>query len=190
MLALLTTVHVLVALVLILVVLLQSARGTDLAGAFGGMGSQTAFGPRGTATFLSKTTTALAAIFMVTSLTLSMLSNRIRGRSSSVLSGEKTTATKPQPLPPTRQGLPTQPNMTVIPVAPTQQPQIPGVTGTTAPGTPATAVPTLPGQPKVTVTQVPPQPPATGGQAAPGNSQQQAPPAQTQPNESPPKTSP
>src|SRR4029077_3206924 len=89
----LTAIHVLVALVLILVVLLQSARGTDLAGAFGGMGSQTAFGPRGTTTFLSKTTAGLAAVFMVTSLSLAVLSNRTR-RSGSVLSGEKTAPVK------------------------------------------------------------------------------------------------
>ena len=45
---LLLTIHILVAVVLILVVLLQSARGTDIAASFGGMGSQAAFGPRGT----------------------------------------------------------------------------------------------------------------------------------------------
>ena len=103
MVALLTTVHVLVALVLILLILLQSARGTDLAGAFGGMGSQTAFGPRGTTTFLSKTTTVLAAIFMVTALSLAILSNRSRGRGGSILSREKPAGQSQQakqPVPP------------------------------------------------------------------------------------------
>ena len=54
---LLTFLHVLVCLFLIVVVLLQSGKAADLAGAFGGMGSQTAFGPRGSATLLSKATT-------------------------------------------------------------------------------------------------------------------------------------
>ena len=65
-----TAVHVIVCLILILVVLLQSGKAADLAGAFGGMGSQTVFGPRGTATVLSKATTVAAALFMVTSLSL------------------------------------------------------------------------------------------------------------------------
>ena len=54
MVILLSIIHVLVCLILILIVLLQSGKGADLAGAFGGGGSQTAFGARGTATFLSK----------------------------------------------------------------------------------------------------------------------------------------
>ncbi len=68
-----TIVHVLVCLFLILVVLAQQGKGQDLASAFGGAGSQTAFGARGTATLLSKITAAAAAIFMITSLTLSFL---------------------------------------------------------------------------------------------------------------------
>ena len=52
-------------LVLIIVVLLQSGKAADLAGAFGGMGSQTAFGPRGSATLLSRATTFSAVAFMV-----------------------------------------------------------------------------------------------------------------------------
>ena len=59
-----------------LVVLLQSGKAADLAGAFGGMGSQTAFGPRGSATVLSKATTIAAVLFMVTSLSLSVLYTR------------------------------------------------------------------------------------------------------------------
>src|SRR3989304_4642843 len=64
---LLTGFHVLVSLILILVVLRQSGRAADLAGAFGGAGSQTAFGPRGAATFLSRATTWCAVMFMLTS---------------------------------------------------------------------------------------------------------------------------
>src|SRR3982074_3602810 len=63
----LVTLHVMVCGLLIIVVLLQSGEAADLAGAFGGAGSQTAFGPRGAATFLSKATTWCAIMFMITS---------------------------------------------------------------------------------------------------------------------------
>ncbi len=69
---LITIVHVAVCLFLIGVVLLQSGKSGDLAAAFGGQGSQTAFGPRGAATALSKATTWSAVIFMVTSIVLSI----------------------------------------------------------------------------------------------------------------------
>lgn len=63
-------IHIVVSFLLIIIVLLQSGKSADLAGAFGGMGSQSTFGPRGAATFLSKMTTTLAILFMVTSLVL------------------------------------------------------------------------------------------------------------------------
>jgi preprotein translocase subunit SecG len=72
--------HVFVCLVLILVVLLQSSKGSGLAGAFGGAGGQTMFGGQETATFLSRLTTYLAILFMVLSLLLAFMSAR---RSSS-----------------------------------------------------------------------------------------------------------
>ena len=118
MFGLLTAFHVLVAVFLILMVLLQSARGADLAGAFGGMGSQTAFGPRGTATFLSKATVVLAITFMVTSVTLAIMANQVRGTGGqSVLSEEPAapasgTATPPAP------GVIPQPTVQVIPPGP------------------------------------------------------------------------
>ena len=70
--AILVTLHVLVCFVLVLVIMLQSGNAADLAGAFGGAGSQTAFGPRGAATFLSRATTWCAIVFMMTSLALSV----------------------------------------------------------------------------------------------------------------------
>src|SRR5262252_2285342 len=82
---LLWIVHILVCLFLIVVVLLQSGKAADLAGAFGGMGSQTAFGPRGSATLLSKATTISAVLFMVTSLALSILATRQAGLATTVL---------------------------------------------------------------------------------------------------------
>jgi len=76
MVILITIVHIIVCLILVVVVLLQSGKAADLAGAFGGMGSQTVFGPRGSATVLSKATTISAILFMLTSLTLSILATR------------------------------------------------------------------------------------------------------------------
>jgi preprotein translocase subunit SecG len=84
-----TFIHVIVCLFLIVVVLLQSGKAADLAGAFGGMGSQTAFGPRGSATLLSKATTLAAAIFMITSLTLAILATKGAASSGSVLERQK-----------------------------------------------------------------------------------------------------
>jgi preprotein translocase subunit SecG len=68
----LMTLHVVVCFILVIVIMLQSGSAADLAGAFGGAGSQTAFGPRGAATFLSRATTWCAIVFMMTSLTLSV----------------------------------------------------------------------------------------------------------------------
>ena len=64
---LLTTIHVIVSVFLIIVVLLQSGKAADLAGAFGGMGSQTVFGPRGSATVLTRATTISARPLLGTS---------------------------------------------------------------------------------------------------------------------------
>ncbi len=82
MVILLTIIHVLVSFFLIIVVLLQSGKAADLAGAFGGMGSQTAFGPRGAATVLSKATTTAAVLFMLTSITLGIWQGRNVGGQS------------------------------------------------------------------------------------------------------------
>src|ERR1700745_3365095 len=84
MIALLTVIHIVVCLFLIIVVLLQSGQSGDIAAAFGGQGSQTAFGPRGAATALSKATTWSAIIFMVTSITLSVYASRKSGPKSAL----------------------------------------------------------------------------------------------------------
>ncbi|MBI2818243.1 MAG: preprotein translocase subunit SecG [Acidobacteria bacterium] len=137
----LTIVQVLVALVLILVVLLQSARGGDIASAFGGMGSQTAFGPRGTSNFLSRTTAVLAAVFMLTSLTLAILSNRGGGtQGGSVLSGETSAPT------PTAPAQPGQPTINTQTIPPSQQNQ-PGGNTQTAPVVPPVPPSATPAQP-------------------------------------------
>src|SRR5271167_1863157 len=101
-----TTVHILVCFFIIIVVLLQSGKSGDITAAFGGMGSQTAFGPRGAATALSRATTWSAIIFMVTSVTLSVYASRRANISKSVLQGipaqTQPAAPVPVPSPPTK----------------------------------------------------------------------------------------
>lgn len=94
----LTVIHVIVCLFLMIVVLLQSGKAADLAGAFGGMGSQTVFGPRGAATVLTKATTIAAGAFLFTSLSLSIMSTRSGGGggSKSVLETTKDPAATTQ----------------------------------------------------------------------------------------------
>jgi preprotein translocase subunit SecG len=98
MIILITIIHVIVCLFLVVVVLLQSGQSGDIAAAFGGMGSQTAFGPRGAATVLTKTTTWCAVIFMLTSITLSIAASK-KGGTGSVLEKYKSTPAKSQPAP-------------------------------------------------------------------------------------------
>ena len=94
MLILLVVVHVFVCLFLIGVVLLQQGKSADLAGAFGGSGSQTAFGPRGASNLLTKLTTWSAIIFMLTSIGLTIAMARST-RNRSVLSGTPSGLTAP-----------------------------------------------------------------------------------------------
>lgn len=89
MLYLVTTIHIIICFFMIIVVLLQSGKAADLAGAFGGMGSQTVFGPRGTTTMLSKATTAAAVLFMLTSIVLVIMANNRTPSSGSVLEHRK-----------------------------------------------------------------------------------------------------
>ncbi len=102
-----TVVHVIVCFFIILVVLLQSGKSGDISAAFGGQGSQTAFGPRGAATALSKATTWSAVLFMLTSITLSVYATK-RGGPSSVLSGVKSQPVKTQPAPAQKPVAPTK----------------------------------------------------------------------------------
>jgi preprotein translocase subunit SecG len=137
MIYLLTTIHVLVCLFLVVVVLLQSGKAADLAGAFGGMGSQTVFGPRGSATVLSKATTIAAALFMVTSLSLSIMATRSGGAVPSIFEKKAPAQKNSQPI---------TPGSTVpLQVTPSVNGQQSGPTQTIP--MPVQATPTLPGQP-------------------------------------------
>jgi preprotein translocase subunit SecG len=95
MIYLLVFVHVVVCLFLIGVVLLQQGKSADLAGAFGGQGSQTAFGPRGAANLLTKLTTWAAVLFMLLSIALTILLSRASG-DHSVLSGTPSSQSTPK----------------------------------------------------------------------------------------------
>ena len=118
MILLLTIVNVFVCFFLILVVLLQTGKGADVAAAFGGS-TQTAFGARGASTFLSKMTTGSAIAFMFTSLMLALLSSQ--GGSSVV---EKSAAAQTPPA-----------TSAPAPIAPAPTTSAPaGQTGTQQPG--------------------------------------------------------
>ncbi len=109
--AVLVTLHVIVCFVLIIVIMLQSGNAADLAGAFGGAGSQTAFGPRGAATFLSRATTWCAIVFMMTSLTLSFKRAGPQSGTGSILEQTSQPASapaKPAAAPPIQ--IPVQPS--------------------------------------------------------------------------------
>jgi preprotein translocase subunit SecG len=118
----LVTLHVMVCFVLIIVIMLQSGNAADLAGAFGGAGSQTAFGPRGAATFLSRATTWCAIVFMMTSLTLSVKRGPSEISTGSVLEETSQPASK-QPAKPATPPvqIPLQPQQQA-PKQPQQQP--------------------------------------------------------------------
>ncbi|MGH9731165.1 MAG: preprotein translocase subunit SecG [Candidatus Acidiferrales bacterium] len=104
----LVTLHILVCLLLIFVIMLQSGNAADLAGAFGGAGSQTAFGPRGAATFLTKATTWCAIVFMMSSLALSLKRAPTTAQGSSIL--EQTMPTAPsRPATPAQKPAPQAP---------------------------------------------------------------------------------
>ncbi len=99
---LLTGFFILNCLVLIVVVLLQSGKAADLAGAFGGAGSQTAFGPRGAANVLSTATTWCAIMFMLCAMALVLRSEKAIGQGGSVLQKVSKPAPKPAPVTPAK----------------------------------------------------------------------------------------
>ncbi len=153
MILLLTIIHVFVCFFLILVVLLQTGKGADVAAAFGGS-TQTAFGARGTSTFLSKMTTVSAVMFMFTSLTLALLSS---GPSSSVV--EKA------PAVPAPASLPAQP-----PAAPAAPPAAPGTSGGDAASPPPRAEQSPAGSQPQSAVPAPTSPaPGQGGTPQPGS---------------------
>ena len=99
--------HVVVCIALILIVLLQTGKGADMGAAFGVGSSQTLFGSSGAGTFLGKLTTAVAVIFMLTSLVLAYMSGH-RGIES-VLSDTPAPIEQPATPAPTPESAPQAP---------------------------------------------------------------------------------
>jgi preprotein translocase subunit SecG len=152
---LLSTFFILNCLVLIIVVLLQSGKAADLAGAFGGAGSQTAFGPRGAANVLSKATTWCAVMFMLCAMAMVLRTDKAVGAGSSIL--EKVSKPAPKPAPATTPAAPA-----TTPASPAATPVAPATTPAT---TPATAPATTPPKPQSN-TQPAAKPPATSQPAS------------------------
>lgn len=119
---LLTIFFIFNCLVLIIVVLLQSGKAADLAGAFGGAGSQTAFGPRGAASVLSKVTTWCAVMFMVCSLAMVLHTDKNVATGSSVLQDVSKTSSKPASTTPAPAQQPASAPASQTPAPATQQP--------------------------------------------------------------------
>lgn len=122
---LLVTLHIVVCGLLIVVIMLQSGEAADLAGAFGGAGSQTAFGPRGAATFLSKATTWCAIMFMLTSMALTMHVDRsVASPTGSSVLQQFSKPTKPAPAKPAAPA-PSAPASAPAPALPAPAPATP-----------------------------------------------------------------
>jgi preprotein translocase subunit SecG len=131
----LVVLYIIICFFLILVVLLQQGKGADIAGAFGGGGSQTAFGARGATTFLHKLTTGAFIGFVLLSLVLSILEARPRNSVVQTLPAKAAAQKAPAPAAPANPG--------AAPAPESAQP----ATGTTAPGTatqPSTQSPVKP----------------------------------------------
>src|SRR5713226_8434842 len=161
---LLTSFFILNCLVLIIVVLLQSGKAADLAGAFGGAGSQTAFGPRGAANVLSKATTWCAVMFMLCAMAMVLRTDKAVGQGSSIL--ERVSKPAPKPAPAT----------------------IPATHGTTPTTTPSTTPATTPStsQPNTQPASQPPAIPATTPSTTPSTPQSNSKPASQPPGASQP----
>lgn len=109
---LITIIHVIVCILLIVIILLQAGKGAGMGAAFGGGGSQTLFGSTGGTTFLTKVTTAVAVIFMLTCLSLAYMSTNQQPKSI--------VADEPAPLSRPAEGTPAAPAATPAPEAPAQ----------------------------------------------------------------------
>src|SRR5437867_3628792 len=163
---LLPTFFVANCLVLIVVVLLQSGKAADLAGAFGGAGSQTAFGPRGAANVLSKATTWCAVMFMLCAFAMVLRTDKAVGQGSSIL--ERVSKPAPKPTPATTPAAPaTTPSTTPATAPSTSQPNT--QPASQPPATPATTPSTTPSTPP------------------PNSKPASQPPASSQPAPAPPK---
>jgi preprotein translocase subunit SecG len=148
-------------LVLVVVVLLQSGKAADLAGAFGGAGSQTAFGPRGAANVLSKATTWCAVMFMLCAFAMTLRTDKAVVEGGSIL--QKVSQPAPKPAPAT------------TPVAPPSNAHNPLPTGQQPSQPPSSQVPTT--SQSAPGTSKPAQTPPTSSSAPASSKPAQQPPA-------------
>jgi preprotein translocase subunit SecG len=108
--------HVIVSIAMILVILLQTGKGSDIGAVFGGGSSQTLFGSTGPTSFLSKLTAGAAIIFMITSLFLAYFSGG--GSVSSIMRGGAPAPSAPGPAPAQLPGGPPPAGFPTAPTAP------------------------------------------------------------------------
>jgi preprotein translocase subunit SecG len=151
--AALIAIHLIVCIVMILVVIFQSSKGSEMGAVFGGGASQTAFGSQGAAGFLEKTTIVCAVVFMLTSLSLAILSSNKQKSliqestpppiEQSVPASVPGQAPAPVPSRPQSQSAPVQGPATSHPSNAAPQQAVPGSAGSTpvAPAPPASSAP-------------------------------------------------
>ena len=92
-----TVVHLVAAIAIVVLVLLQQGKGADMGAAFGGGSSSSVFGSRGSATFLSRVTAGLAAVFFVTGLSLAYIYTQQSATPRSVMATENTSESSDVP---------------------------------------------------------------------------------------------
>ncbi len=105
--------HIIVSFLLIFIVLIQGGKGAEMGAAFGGGSGQTLFGSRGTTSFLSKMTTGIAVLFMVTSLMLAIVN--VKGKDGSVVKTPASQGAVPTGAVPTGTSSPIPPESTPAP---------------------------------------------------------------------------
>ena len=94
--SILTVIHLVTAIAIVVLVLLQQGKGADMVAAFGGGSSQSVFGSRGSANFLSRTTGILAAVFFATGLSLAYMYTKQSSAPTSVMASENATPVEDQ----------------------------------------------------------------------------------------------
>ncbi len=123
----LLTLHILVSVLLIISILLQAGKGSDLGAVFGGSGSQALFGTAGPMDFIKKATIVLVVLFMINSLLLGYVvkakpSSSVMTSSSKAKTTQAAPAPAKQPVVPTAPAAPAQQTKPIQPAAPQQTP--------------------------------------------------------------------
>ncbi len=141
--SILVVIHLLLAIGLVGLVLIQHGKGADMGAAFGSGASATVFGSAGAGSFLSRTTGILAALFFLTSLALAWFAMQ-KGEKESLIKAEQQPA--PAVVVQKKPAAPAQSDLPPVPEAPKAQPasDVPSVPAAPAAGAPASDVPAVP----------------------------------------------